>query len=299
MLPSRMTWQIETNFKEHESSLCELLIIRSLIDLTKYDTENGDWKEFVTEKNGQFIVKLDYLAAMLGNYSWKPILYSEKFSSDFKEDTMLSEILYDFVRNKRKRIKIPKSTNFFSQSNYQLRQKIINNCLTKNVLEKARKKFGIFNISDDGIYVTVKTEIIDSFDPARQIDYIITKSFPDPLPSFLLMKKRSVQKIRKSEFDIIKNIQNNLCFFCKRESILVQDHYIPDHFVHETKPSNIVGACNECNRKKWDIEPPNGNDFDLILKRNKKHFELMESDYDEKEYVKKYLRFEKITNWKA
>lgn len=254
-----MNWQKEfDDLKKKESSLCELLIIRSLIDLTEYDS--GDRWNWVEKKSNQFEVGLDFIAARLGYYSWRQIFYSEKFEPVFKEDIAISDILYDFVRNKRKKKKIPKSTDFSSQSNAPLRGQIINNCLTRDVLEKTKKNCGIFEISEDGKCLTVENKTIDSFDPTRWIDSIMFKCFPDSLPSFTSTKERSGQNLRKTDFNKIKDIQGNICFYCKTRPIQTQDHYIPEHYVHETKPSNIVGACNDCNRKKWDTEPPDRTD---------------------------------------
>jgi len=300
MLPSRIMWQTKfDNLQKEEHSLCELLVIRSLIDLTEYDAENDDWKGFVTNKDDQFKVGLDFIAAKLGFYAWRQIFYSEKFEPIFKEDITLSEILHDFRDNKRKTNKIPKRPSFFSKSNCQLRQQIIDYCLTRDILEKIKKRCEIFNISEDGKCIIIKNKIIDSFDPIRQINSIITKSFTDPLQSFISIQERTSQKLSKGDFDRIKEIQDNKCFFCETRPIQVQDHYIPDHFIHETKPFNIVGACRKCNREKWDKKPPDRNDFEKILKRNKEHRELFDKKYPEDKYTKEYERFEKITKWKA
>ncbi|MEX0862545.1 HNH endonuclease [Nitrosopumilus sp.] len=293
-----MIWQTAfDNLQKEEHSLCELLIIRSLIDLIEYDTKNEKWGEFIT-KNDQFKVGLDFIAAKLGYYSWRQIFYSEKFVPKFDEDKAISKILHDFRDNKRKKNKIPKSTVFFSKTNDQLRQKIIKDCLTRKILERVMIGCKIFNISQDGKYLTIESKTIDSFGPTHQIDSIIVKSFPDPLPSFISTKERTIQKLSKTDFDRIKEIQGHVCFFCKTKPIKIQDHYIPDHFVHETKQYNIVGACNECNRKKWDIEPPNREDFDIILKRNKEDLKLKEPYYYEKNYIREFKRFEKITSGK-
>jgi predicted transcriptional regulator len=296
-----MTWQSEFNdLQKKEHSLCELLIIRSLIDLTEYDTESEKWKGFVTnEEEDYFEVGLDFIAAKLGFYAWRQIFYSEKFKPVFKEDTTISEILHDFRNNIRKTNKIPKSTSFFSNTNRQLREKIIDDCLTRDILEKTKKKCEIFNISEDGKRLTIENKTVSSFDPIHQIISVITKLFPDPLPSFISTQERTSQPLRKADFDKIREIQDDVCFFCERNPIQVQDHYIPDHFVHETKPSNIVGACNKCNREKWDKKPPDKEYFEKILKRNEEHPELFDKKYSESKYREEYERFEMITRWKA
>ncbi len=52
-----MTWQTEfDNLEQHgKSSLCELLIIRSLIDLAKYDSDDAVWNG-VRNKSDHFVV---------------------------------------------------------------------------------------------------------------------------------------------------------------------------------------------------------------------------------------------------
>jgi predicted transcriptional regulator len=295
-----MTWQTEfNNFQKEEHSLCELLIIRSLIDLTEYDVESEKWKWFVTNEEDCFEVGLDFIAAKLGFYAWRQIFYSEKFKPILKEDTRISEILHEFRDKIRKTNKIPKSTSFFSNTNRQLREKIIDDCLTRDILEKTKKKCEIFNISEDGKRLTIENKTVSSFDPIHQITSVITKLFPDPLPSFILTQERTSQPLRKADFDKIRKIQDDVCFFCERNPIQVQDHYIPDHFVHETKPSNIVGACNKCNREKWDKKPPDKEYFEKILKRNEEHPKLFDKKYSESKYRKEYERFEMITRWKA
>lgn len=283
------------NLKNEKISLCELLIIRSLIDLVDHITGEVKWRG-ITKKPDNFTVELDFIASRIGYYSWRQIFYSEKFESSFKEDQELSKILYNFVKNKRKRKDIPKITDFSSQSNQQMRQEIIKNCLTENILEKTKKDFGLFEISKNKKYIIIQNTVIDSLEPIRQIDFIISQHFPDSIPSFISTKKRISKKIRKKDFDRIKEIQNNVCFFCRSIEIQTQDHYIPETFLHETKPSNIVGACHKCNRRKWHKEPPDEEDFQRILKRNEDYSEVIESDYDTVEYRKKFERFKRITS---
>jgi len=295
MLLSKMNWQTEfDNLEKEKTSLCELLIIRSLIDLTEYDAKNKKWKEFVTKKPTYFEVGLDFIAAKLGYYAWKQVFYSEKFEPIFKEDKEILNILYDFIRNKRGWNFIPKSTDFFAKSNTSLRKRIIKNCLTIDVLEKTKKDCKIFEISNNGNYLTVENEIIDSFDPISWVDDIIFKYFPDDLRSFTSTKKRIDNKIRGKIYDEIKKIQKNVCFYCEKKPIEIQEHFIPETLLHETNISNIVGACKKCNDKKWFKESPEKKHFDKILKRNADNLELMEADYDEKKYKKKYERFKKI-----
>jgi len=281
--------------KQEKSSLCELLIVRSLIDLIDYDfvMHKTRWNG-VKKKPNQFIVGLDFIASGLGYYSWKQIFYSKQFSSNFEEDQEIEKILCDFAREKRGRIDIPKITDFSSKSNAQLREKIINSCLTPDVLEKTKRDYVIFEISKDGKSLIIDKEIVDSFDPINLIYSNISNNFRDPLPSFTLIKKRSLQHIRKKDFDKIKEIQDNLCFYCDKKLPLVKDHYIPETFLHETNPSNIVGSCKKCNRKKWFIEPPKQSEFDKILKRNDDHPSILERSYTKEKYKEQYERFKEI-----
>ena len=153
-------WQTEfDNLQKEEHSLCALLIVRSLIDLTEYDSGDTIWDE-VKKKSGKFEVGLDFIAAKLGYYSWRQVFYSEKFEPIFKEDITLSEILHDFRDNKRKTNKIPKRPSFFSKTNCKLRQKIIDCCLTRDILEKTKKNYGIFNISEDGKHLTIENKLV-------------------------------------------------------------------------------------------------------------------------------------------
>ncbi len=60
-----------------------------------------------------------------------------------------------------------------------------------------------------------------------------------------------------------------------------------------------VEACRKRNGEKWFNKLPERKYFDKILKRNRDHHELQESDYDEEEYRKKYERFKKIAEHKV
>jgi hypothetical protein len=294
-----MTWQSEFNdLQKKEHSLCELLIIRSLIDLTEYDTESEKWKGFVTKKRDQFEVGLDFIAAKVGYYAWKQVFYSEEFSSKFKEDQEISKIFHRFVYYKRGWNMIPKSTDFFSKSNVSLREKIIKNCLTVDVLKKTKNDCQIFRISNNGKYLIVENNVIDYFDPINLVDSIIFRHFPDDLRSFTTTKKRINKKIRGKTYDEIKKIQKNVCFYCEEKPIEVQEHLIPETLLHETNVSNIVGACKKCNNKKWFKKPPEKEHFDKILKRNRDPSVLIEDSYSEEDYVKKYKRFKKIVEQK-
>lgn len=292
-----MIWQKEfDNLQKEKHSLCELLIIRSLVDLTEYDSENEKWNGFVTKKLDQFEVGLDFIAAKVGYYAWKQVVYSEEFESDFEEDKELSEILYDF-RGKRKNEKIPKSTSFFSKNNFQLRQEIINKCITRDALEKVKMKCNIFNISEDVKYVKIEKNIIDSFDPKYQINSMIKKLFPYTFQALGPIQEKTGKKISEIDWNKIKKIQDNKCFFCNKEKPLTQDHFIPYHRFPVTKPFNIVGACRKCNRGKW-YNLPSIDEFKTILKRNDEYSELFKKDYDKEKYVKEFKKCEKTTKAK-
>ena len=66
-----------------------------------------------------------------------------------------------------------------------------------------------------------------------------------------------------------------------------------EEFVTKTTLSNIVGACEKCNRNKW-VFLPSPKKFKLVLKRNDEHRDIMEKEYSRTEYNELYHKTKKI-----
>ncbi|MHA1252739.1 MAG: HNH endonuclease, partial [Candidatus Helarchaeota archaeon] len=49
--------------------------------------------------------------------------------------------------------------------------------------------------------------------------------------------------------------QEYKCFYCGKDmgSIAQADHFIPYNYIFDSKIWNIVGACSDCNRKKYNF----------------------------------------------
>jgi 5-methylcytosine-specific restriction endonuclease McrA len=62
----------------------------------------------------------------------------------------------------------------------------------------------------------------------------------------------TIEKITLSQWNNIKENQDNKCFYCKKEKKLTQDHVIPLSRGGDHSANNIVAACRECNTSKFN-----------------------------------------------
>lgn len=261
--------------------------LKALLELTDYDDPSKHLvyqKDWIRKTNEGLEVKLDFIASRFGYYYWDPhFKFNLRQSPNRSDDVHIHIILKEFrdmlTKNKRKASigHRPKITVFCSPKYSQIRSRIISRCIKPDVLWRLLKDCKIYSIGKNGASIIVPYEILEHVKRNKSIieeaiNFVITayleKCNNSPQIATKISEQEPVSQLPKNVFAKISSLQKGLCFYCNKRTGLVQEHVIPKDYVWETKPYNIVGACKECNGKKWYDKLPSESIFDEILTRN-------------------------------
>jgi len=81
---------------------------------------------------------------------------------------------------------------------------------------------------------------------------------------------RGFRNISNKDKQKIYEYQKNICFYCNLDmnDTPEADHFIPYNYLLDSEIWNIVGACQNCNRKKLNYFVEEAEFFERLLKRN-------------------------------
>lgn len=274
--------------------------LKSILELSGY--QNGDivgGRDWIKRTDSGLLVKLDFIASRFGFHYWDPhFKFRLKQSANPHEDVHIYRILDDMQRDLGGRGNRPKITVFCSPKYANMRSRIISKCIKPDVLKRLLKDCPIYEVSNDENSISVSYEILRYMKlnkPAleKAIDFVITEYLEgrnsSPQIATKISEKKPPSNLNKSVFRNLVQSQSGTCFYCKKRSIDVQEHVLPKDYVWETKPYNIVGSCEKCNREKWHDKLPTRRIFERVLNRNDTLLEMMKWDgYSRMSYEMQY-----------
>jgi len=277
--------------------------LKSLLDLADYNNKSHKpfhGKQWIKETKNGLKVNLDFIASRFGYHYWDPhFKFRLKQSPHPREDVHIYIILNDFQKILGDRKQRPKITVFCSPRHSEIRRRIISRCIKPDVLRRLLKDCNIYEISKDGDSVIIPTSVIQFIRKNKPtlrnaIDFIIVSYLETcntaPQIATKISEKPPISSLSKEVFNKIKEIQNHICFYCKKRGIDVREHVIPKNYVWETKAYNIVGACKSCNRDKWHNKLPELKIFKQVLERNNSElfYSLKDDSYSMNGYELQY-----------
>ena len=276
--------------------------LKCILELTDYDKKLGHFygKQWIEKKDNGLQVDLEFIASRFGLEYWDHHFKFRLKQSPNKKDVAIYRLLEDFRKSIDRQGKIPKITVFCNSDNSSFRKKIISQCIKPDVLERLKKDCNIYKVSEDRNSIFVPNSVIEFLKENKTmvltaLNFVITSYLEmcneSPQIATKISKKTPPPKIQQEKFNYIKKMQNNLCFYCTTNSIDVQEHVIPKDYVWETKPFNIVGSCEKCNREKWYDRLPKWKIFLKVLDRNDSlgFSQLIKNeDYSREGYISRY-----------
>lgn len=262
--------------------------LKAILELSGYKSGSlTSGKGWITETDDGLLVKLDFIASRFGFHYWDPhFKFRLKQSVNPREDVHIYRILEDMQRDLGGRGNRPKITVFCSPKHAGMRSRIISRCIKPDVLERLLKDCPIYKISDDRNSILIPYEILRHMELNRPVlenalDFVIAEYLEmcnnAPQIATKISEKKPPTSLQVGIFRRITESQNGACFYCKKRPIDVQEHVIPKDYVWETKPHNIVGACDKCNREKWHNRLPTHGIFQQVLERNDDLLEFMKA----------------------
>lgn len=276
--------------------------LKSLFDLDEYEdpTKPFHGKDWIEKLSDGLQVDLEFIASRFAFLYWNPrFKFKLKQSPHPREQVHVYIILDDLQNMLEERKKIPKITVFCSPFCSDIRKRIITKCIKPDVLHRLLKDCNIYSISDDKKSIFVPNTVIEFIHKNKSslqnaLDFVITSFLETcnsaPQIATKISAKPPVPNLKKSIFDHMIRRQKELCFYCEKRKITVQEHVIPKDYVWDTKPHNIVGACSTCNREKWYNLLPDKDTFNKVLQRNDEEWlRRLEGDlYSRDAYVLQY-----------
>ncbi|MGQ0795196.1 MAG: HNH endonuclease [Nitrosopumilaceae archaeon] len=255
--------------------------LKSILELTEFENNSNSpfpGKQWVSKLKDGLKVDLEFIASRFGFYYWDPhFKFRLKQSPNPKEDVHIHDILEDFQERLKGRGQRPKITVFCTLKQSDVRRRIISRCIKPDVLWRLLKDCNIYTISEDKESIVISDSVLEYIrmnKPALQhaLNFVIASYLEScnssPQIATKISEKQPVSNLKSKVFRVIKQIQNQKCFYCNKRPIDVQEHVIPKNYVWETKVFNIVGACKVCNREKWHNRLPKWNIFERVLDRN-------------------------------
>jgi hypothetical protein len=305
MQKSKLQSELNRFFRKRTlASTYKPYFLKAILELVDFDDKSkslvcGD--DWISKTDKGLSVKLDFIASRFGFYYWDThFKFRLKQSPNPTEDVHIHKILDDFQAMLGGRGDRPKITVFCSPKYEKIRARIISRCIKPDVLRRFLNDCAIYEISPDNDFILVPYEILDNMKANRPmiqkaIDFIITEYLEtcnsSPQIATKIAEKKPISCIKQSIYQQFVSMQNNLCFYCNKRPIDAQEHVIPKDYVWETKPHNIVGACEQCNRGKWYNKLPKWDIFKEVLKRNddERFSEIMKkSGYSREAYELQY-----------
>lgn len=276
--------QVRDEFKHffktrNMASTYKPFFLKCILELTDYDGKLGHFhgKQWIEKKEDGLQVNLEFIASRFGLEYWDHHFKFRLKQSPNQKDVAIYRILDEFRKEIDRQGKIPKITVFCKADNITLRKKIISQCIKPDVLERLKKDCNIYQVSEDKNSIFIPNSVIEFLRENKiiiftSLNFVITAYLEmcneSPQIATKISKKTPPPTISNEKFNQICNMQNNTCFYCPKGSIDVQEHVIPKDYVWETKPFNIVGSCEKCNREKWYDRLPTWKIFLKVLDRN-------------------------------
>ena len=260
------------------NSTYKLYLFKTLLDLKDYGNfTNPNDRSWVTNAIGNAVsVDLNFLSTRFVYHYWN-LWFKFKLRQSPNPDPLKGVVIYgllDAIKAKRTDEKRPNIEELSDSSLNDLRKEVIK-CIRRQALWKLQNDCMIYEIVDSKT-ILVPMGVIEYF---KGEYYVLTSALNFQIAKFLerinqapKIAEKVVGVLQRTslpdlEFDKIKRDQGFKCFYCSAKTIDAQEHVIPWNYLYDTKPFNIVGACQSCNSAKND-SAPNKAFFDQVIVRN-------------------------------
>ena len=269
--------------------------MKCLLDIGDYKEDEG--QKWIKDNGDSLQVDLNFIAVRFIRYYWSLLfkfkIKQEATATPIAVNRILNEYVGLFGENKSQPTKKLLCEDKFNE----LRLKIIREGIKPQVLRKLLNDCKIYELGENSNSIIIQKNIVQFMKDNKKIleaalnhtiaEYL-EKINQAPNISIKLEEKQPRTVLKKNDFSKIIKMQDDRCFYCnKPNSEFAQEHFIPWNYLFDTQSFNIVAACQECNRSKWD-KLPNHDYLEEILQRNRK---LKNISYGYSDEVLKNLYF--------
>jgi len=248
--------------------------LKCLLDIG--NDENIEGSQWITQRENEYEVGLDFIAARFIYYYW-PLNFIFKLKQAATPSPIaVYRILNDYSdlfilggrRSQPTKEKLCNMDNDF----VEMRKEIIV-ILKRDVLDRLLNDCDIYTIHSSRSKIIIPKEIVSFMKENKNIifsalNYTIAEYLEgfNTSPNISRCLKEEIRRtsLTNDEFAEMIKMQNSCCFYCgcpenklreENGTKFFQDHLIPWNFVRETKNYNIVPACFDCNSDKSDKLP--------------------------------------------
>lgn len=249
--------------------------LKCCLDLT--DAPNVEGSQWVSDYGDSIEVDLNFIAVRFLWFYWILHFKFKLKQSPTKEITvyrLLDDNKEIFGKNKTQ----PSKEDLCSDKFQKLRLDIIRQSIRPEVLFKLLNDCDVYSVTKEKKSIIISKKIIEFMKCNRKIlecalnniiSEFLEKFNRAPKIASKLEEKQPRITLKTTEFEQLIKIQNNMCFYCKREfKSFVQEHFVPWNYLFDTQSYNIVPSCKNCNSSKND-KLPDEDFLRDILRRNK------------------------------
>ena len=248
--------------------------LKCLLDIG--NDENIEGSQWITQRENEYEVGLDFIAARFIYYYW-PLKFLFKLKQQATRDQIVVYTILDdysdlFILNGRR--SQPTKEKLCDNRFAEMRLKIISGGIKPEVLRRLLNDCEVYSITDDSNSIIISKKNVSFMKENKNIlfsalnytiaEYLEGCNTSPNISRCLREKIERPPKLPDAQFDEMIKIQNSCCFYCgcpedelreENGTKFFQDHLIPWNFVRETKNYNIVPACFDCNSDKSDKLP--------------------------------------------